>query len=101
MAKKKNARSMLNSVNSKFVNAKLKQCSAEMDQIKKLLGKSGDGANGSTATLYGCVEALSNDLNGTSDLNTMYDVFNSLHLSNIYSGLKKIDDYLDALDILS
>ena len=61
--------------NEKYANARLKKIDALMDQLRKQIGKKGDGQNGGSTSLIGAVEGLNNEAYDGKELELEDDLY--------------------------
>lgn len=101
MGKKKAKKAAYASINEKYANAKLKKIDALMDQLRKQVGKKGDGANGGSTTLIGAVEGLNNEAYDGPALTKAYKKFNTSTLPTFRTQINNMDFEFNVIDALS
>ena len=94
---KTNPRKKKYSVDKKFARDCMRSCDTSMKNIKKLIGKPGDGA-ANAKTLYGAMERYNDAAQNGATLTTAYDNFNKKTLKAIRSELAKIDKNIENID---
>lgn len=101
MAGKKSKKAAYASINEKFANAKLQKIDALMDQLRKQVGKKGDGARGGSTTLIGAVEGLNNEAYDGKQLTDAYKRFNNQTLPTFKRQVSNMDMELNVIDALA
>lgn len=101
MGKKKSKKATYASINEKFANAKLKKIDALMDELRSLVGKQGDGANGGSKTLIGAVEGMNNEAYDGKQLTDAYNKFNNSTLETFKNQVRSLDAEFNVIDKLA
>lgn len=96
MAKQKNRNKAKMTFNEKAMATLLKNISDDMNNIKKNLGKKGDGA-ANAQTLIGAIERLNDVCYDGKTLCDVYDTFND-SLGVIRTRFNKINSTMNAFD---
>ena len=101
MGKQKTKKAAFASINEKYANARLKKIDALMDQLRKQIGKKGDGQNGGSTSLIGAVEGLNNEAYDGKELTSAYSRFNKTTLPLIRNQISSLDMEFNVIDALA
>lgn len=101
MGKQKTKKATYASINEKYANARLKKIDALMDQLRKQVGKKGDGQNGGSTTLIGAVEGLNNEAYDGKVLTSAYTRFNKTTLPLLKGQISGLDMEFNVIDDLA
>lgn len=88
-------------INDKLAKSVLKNLDSYMDQLRAVVGKKGDGANGGSTTLIGSIEGLNNEAYDGQALTAAYKKFNNTTLPAIKSQVSNLDMEFGFIDMLS
>ena len=86
------------SINEKFAHTTLKKIDQYMDELRALVGKKGDGAQGGSKTLIGAVEGLNNEARDGKDLTDAYKKFNNNTLKTFKTQVNSLDFEFNVID---
>lgn len=86
------------SINEKLARSTLKKVDSSMDELRALIGKQGDGANGGSKTLIGAVEGCNKEAFDGKALCDAYDRFNDVTLPNFRLRVRSIDQAFNLID---
>ena len=101
MGKRKPNGQMYYSINTQEAKKRLKNIDNYMDELRRLIGKKGDGVNGSAAsggTLIGCVEGLNNEARDGKKLTDAYKQFNNSTLKTFKTQVHSLDFEFEVID---
>jgi len=101
MSKKNTKKAAYASINTEYANSKLEKISTLMDQLRKQVGKKGDGANGGSTTLIGAVEGLNKEAYDGAELTKVYKKFNTSTLPTFKTQINNMDFELNVIDALA
>lgn len=101
MAGRKKKSAAYAAIDEKFAHAKLKKIDALMDQLRKQVGKKGDGLRGGSTTLIGAVEGLNNEAYDGKQLTDAYKKFNNTTLPLFKRKVTAMDMEFNVIDSLA
>ena len=101
MGKKKTKKAAYASINEKYANSCLKKIDSLMDQLRRQVGKKGDGQNGGSTTLIGAVEGLNNEAYDGAALTNAYNKFNNSTLKTFKTQVNSLDFEFEVIDRLA
>lgn len=98
---KKTKKAAFASINEKYANAKLKKIDSLMDQLRKQVGKKGDGQKGGSKTLIGAMEGLNNEAYDGKELMAAYNRFKNTTLPTFKNQVHDLDMEFNVIDKLA
>lgn len=99
MSKGKNRKAKYHSINEKFAHKKLQKIDNLMDQLRRQVGRKGDGNTGKT--LIGAVERLNEQARDGVALTKAYKKFNTSTLPTFKSQISNMDFEFNVIDALA